>query len=122
MVPAIPPALKAADIARFAQRAGQVERAKPAVAYWCKMLLDLDDIALIFFLGYYWIVEQIIAKGLHQADDESKSYTMNIMDKLEAVSLESSQAETLTESFAFRPSLISKKTTPLQTKWLARRI
>ena len=32
----IPPALKAADIARFAQRAGQLEKARPAVAYWCQ--------------------------------------------------------------------------------------
>ncbi len=39
--------------------------------------------------GYYWIVEQILAKGLHQADDDSKSYTMNLMDKLELVSLKS---------------------------------
>ena len=36
MAVAIPPALKAADIVRFAQRAGQVEKAKPVVAYWCK--------------------------------------------------------------------------------------
>ena len=38
---AIPPALKAADIARFAQRAGQVEKAKPVVAYWCKIMFFL---------------------------------------------------------------------------------
>lgn len=36
MAAAIPPALKAADIARFAQRAGQLEKAEPVVAYWCK--------------------------------------------------------------------------------------
>ena len=35
--------------------------------------------------GNYWIVEQIISKGLHQADEESKSYTMQLMDKLEQV-------------------------------------
>lgn len=32
---AVPAALKSADIARFAQRAGQLEKAKPVVAYWC---------------------------------------------------------------------------------------
>ena len=36
MAVTIPSALKAADIARFAQRAGQVEKAKPVVTYWCK--------------------------------------------------------------------------------------
>lgn len=39
MTAAIPPALKAADIARFAQRAGQVEKAKPIVAYYCALSL-----------------------------------------------------------------------------------
>lgn len=37
----IPAALKSADIARFAQRAGQVEKAKPAIAYWCKHKLGI---------------------------------------------------------------------------------
>ena len=36
MAATIPPALKTADITRFAQRAGQLEKAKPVVAYWCK--------------------------------------------------------------------------------------
>ena len=67
MAAAIPPALKAADIARFAQRAGQVEKAKPVVAYWCN----------------YWVVEQILAKQLHKADADCMSYTMMLMDKLE---------------------------------------
>lgn len=30
-------------------------------------------------------MEQILSRGLHQADDESKSYTMHLMDKLEQV-------------------------------------
>lgn len=85
MAAAIPPALKAADIPRFAQRAGQVEKAKPVVAYWCKDMLQSNDQDLTLGEGNYYIVEQIIARGLHQADDESKSYTMNLMDKLEQV-------------------------------------
>lgn len=40
MASSIPTALKSADIARFAQRAGQVEKAKPAIAYWCKYKVD----------------------------------------------------------------------------------
>ncbi|MCJ1269394.1 hypothetical protein MMC22_009286 [Lobaria immixta] len=67
MAATIPAALKAADIARFAQRAGQLEKAKPIVAYWCN----------------YWIVNQILTRGLHNSDDESMTYTMHLMDKLE---------------------------------------
>lgn len=33
----IPASLKSADIGRFAIRAAQVERAKPVIAYWCKL-------------------------------------------------------------------------------------
>ncbi|KAL9603781.1 MAG: hypothetical protein Q9179_002072 [Wetmoreana sp. 5 TL-2023] len=33
----VPPALKSADIARFALRAAQVEKAKPSIAYWYLM-------------------------------------------------------------------------------------
>ncbi|MCJ1425774.1 hypothetical protein MMC29_003674 [Sticta canariensis] len=67
MAATIPTALKAADIARFALRAGQLEKAKPIVAYWCN----------------YWIVEQILTKELHRSDDESMNYTAHLMDKLE---------------------------------------
>lgn len=37
--------------------------------------------------GYYWIIDQIIAKGLHKSDNESMDYTTNLMDKLEQVGL-----------------------------------
>ena len=36
MATVVPNSLKSADITRFAIRAAQVEKAKPAVAYWCK--------------------------------------------------------------------------------------
>ncbi|KAL8799046.1 MAG: hypothetical protein Q9223_007745 [Gallowayella weberi] len=72
MATAIPAALKTADIARFAQRAGQVEKAKPSIAYWCN----------------YWIVNQLISKGLHNVDDECTRYTTDLMDKLERVHLD----------------------------------
>ncbi|KAJ9615485.1 hypothetical protein H2200_001560 [Cladophialophora chaetospira] len=55
MAAQIPAALKAADISRFAHRASQLEKAKPIIAYWCD----------------YWIVNQILSKGLHNADQES---------------------------------------------------
>ncbi|RVX74703.1 hypothetical protein B0A52_01830 [Exophiala mesophila] len=54
MAATIPTALKAADITRFAHRAAQLEQPKPIVAYWCE----------------YWIVNQILSKGLHNADQE----------------------------------------------------
>jgi hypothetical protein len=47
MAAVIPPALKAADIARFAQRAGQLEKAEPVVAYWCKNAKSAGVLELI---------------------------------------------------------------------------
>ena len=35
------------------------------------------------FAGEYWIVNQILSKGLHNADQESLIYTTTLMDKLE---------------------------------------
>lgn len=35
MANTVPASLKSADIARFAHRAAQLEKPKPAVAYWC---------------------------------------------------------------------------------------
>ncbi len=84
MAAAIPPALKAADIARFAQRAGQVEKAKPVVAYWCN----------------YWIVEQILAKQLHKADADCMSYTMTLMDKLEQTKSDFSHDDAIMDDLA----------------------
>ncbi|KAF6225326.1 hypothetical protein HO173_012811 [Letharia columbiana] len=84
MAATIPPALKAADIARFAQRAGQVEKAKPVVAYWCN----------------YWIVEQILAKKLHKADADCMSYTMTLMDKLEQTKSDFSDNDAIMDDMA----------------------
>ncbi|OOF90036.1 hypothetical protein ASPCADRAFT_212259 [Aspergillus carbonarius ITEM 5010] len=63
----IPASLRSADIGRYALRAAQLERAKPVVAYWCN----------------FWIVNQIIERGLHTSDDNVKSYTTDLVDKLE---------------------------------------
>lgn len=69
MAAQIPASLKEADIARFALRATQLASAKPVIAYWCN----------------YWIVQQILAKGLHSKDEESLNYTTTVMDQLEKV-------------------------------------
>ncbi|KAH7025394.1 Vta1 like-domain-containing protein [Macrophomina phaseolina] len=67
MTSKVPAGLKAADIARFAARAAQLEKFKPVISYWSE----------------YYIVNQIIAKGLHTADEECMQYTTALMDKLE---------------------------------------
>ncbi len=36
-------------------------------------------------LGEYWIVNQILSKGLHNADQDCLEYTTMLMDKLEKV-------------------------------------
>ncbi|MCJ1289717.1 hypothetical protein MMC34_001250 [Xylographa carneopallida] len=84
MVTVVPAALKSADITRFAIRAAQVEKAKPPIAYWCN----------------YWIVNQILAKGLHTSDDESTTYTMGLMDKLEQMKAEHSQDDAIVDDVA----------------------
>lgn len=35
--------------------------------------------------GEYWVVNQILSKGLHNGDNETLTYTMTLMDKLEKV-------------------------------------
>ncbi|KAI9835807.1 MAG: hypothetical protein M1837_003594 [Sclerophora amabilis] len=65
----VPSGLKSADISRFALRASQVEKVKPVIAYWCN----------------YYIVNQILSKGLHTGDADSTKYTTDMMDKLETM-------------------------------------
>lgn len=86
----IPSNLKSADISRFVLRAAQLEKAKPIIAYWCKSArhflsrnLTLTQIQIP--VGYFWVVKQIISKGLHNVDHESKNFTTGLMDKLEQV-------------------------------------
>lgn len=35
--------------------------------------------------GNFWIVNQIIGRGLHTSDDDVKQYTTDLVDKLEQV-------------------------------------
>lgn len=37
------------------------------------------------FSGNYWIVNQILAKHLHNSNDENMAYTVRVMDQLEKV-------------------------------------
>ncbi|KAL1992533.1 hypothetical protein VTN49DRAFT_4565 [Thermomyces lanuginosus] len=78
----IPNSLKSADIARFVTRAAQLERAKPVIAYWCN----------------YWVVDQVISKGLHNSDEEAMQFTTKLMDKLERFKSENSDNEAVTDN------------------------
>ncbi|KAH8700626.1 Vta1 like-domain-containing protein [Talaromyces proteolyticus] len=80
----IPDSLKAADVARFVSRAAQIERAKPVIAYWCN----------------YWVVNQIISKGLHNSDEESIQFTTDLMDKLEQFKTENPDNDAITDNVA----------------------
>lgn len=46
---------------------------------------SLDVMLLLTFSGEYWVVNQILAKQLHHADQEVMGYTLGLMDKLEQV-------------------------------------
>ncbi|KAL4887727.1 Vta1 like-domain-containing protein [Aspergillus karnatakaensis] len=84
MASSIPATLKSADIGRFAVRAAQLEKAKPIVAYWCN----------------FFIVNQIIEKGLHNVDDETKLYTTDLMEKLEQFKTENPENDAILDSMA----------------------
>lgn len=49
--------------------------------------LPRDDVKLIATVntGNFYIVNQIIERGLHTSDDEVKLYTTDLVDKLEQV-------------------------------------
>lgn len=88
----IPATIKSTELGRFATRAAQVEKAKPIIAYWCtynsltkEALDELADSNTLYPAGHFYIVNQIIEKGLHSIDDEVKRYTTNLVDKLEQV-------------------------------------
>ncbi|KAL4780457.1 Vta1 like-domain-containing protein [Aspergillus varians] len=80
----IPAALKSADVGRFAVRAAQLEKAKPIIAYWCN----------------FYIVNQIIERGLHTSDDEVKLYTTDLMEKLEQFQTENRDNDAIADSMA----------------------
>ncbi|KAL4916987.1 Vta1 like-domain-containing protein [Aspergillus aurantiobrunneus] len=80
----IPAALKSMDVGRFAVRAAQLDKAKPIIAYWCK----------------FYIVNQIIERGLHASDDEVKLYTTELMEKLEQFQSKNRDNDAITDSMA----------------------
>ncbi|KAF2675509.1 DUF605-domain-containing protein [Microthyrium microscopicum] len=84
MASSIPSALKTADITRFVLRANQLEKVKPAIAYWCTLL----------------VVETILSKGLEKSDEECMLFTASLMDKLEQSKTENEADEAIHDDAA----------------------
>ncbi|CAI7635388.1 unnamed protein product [Penicillium manginii] len=84
MAKIIPAELRSTDIGLFAMKAAQIEKTKPVIAYWCN----------------FYIVNQIIGRGLHNSNDEIKIYTSNLVDKLEQFKREHSGNEFVVDSVA----------------------
>ncbi|GAB7346623.1 hypothetical protein MBLNU459_g1761t1 [Dothideomycetes sp. NU459] len=84
MAASLPAALKIKEITPFATRAAQLEKYKPIVSYWCN----------------YYVIDQILAKGLHTTDDECMTYTTTLMDKLEQVKNEQAGNDAITDDVA----------------------
>ena len=97
-----PTKLRSADISRFAVRATQLEKAKPVITYWCTHSVHASGIGSLTTtsIGEYWILNQIISKGLANSDDECMQYSMALMDKLEKVRCQRSAR--LIEAHCFR--------------------
>jgi vacuolar protein sorting-associated protein VTA1 len=83
----LPPKLKTPEITRYVRRAAQLQEAKPVIAYWCKCTALVQTAISNLVSGNYWVVDQILSKGLHSSDAESMKYTTNLMDTLEQVIL-----------------------------------
>ncbi|KAI9680062.1 MAG: hypothetical protein M1817_005078 [Caeruleum heppii] len=84
MATSVPASLKSADVTRFAFRAGQVEKVKPVIAYWC----------------YYWMVNQIISKQLHKTDADAMDFTTTHMDKLEQIKADNATNDAILDDMA----------------------
>ncbi|KAI1202888.1 Vta1 like-domain-containing protein [Nemania serpens] len=80
----VPPQLKPAGITPFVVRAVQLESAKPVIAYWC----------------YYWVVQQILKKQLHNADEECLQFTTMVMDKLEQMKTDQADNDAILDDVA----------------------
>lgn len=62
---AVPASLKA--VAPYVQKGKEMEKLDPVVSYYC----------------YYHAIQLIISNGLHNVDEESKAYSMTMMDVVE---------------------------------------
>ncbi|KAL3958211.1 hypothetical protein ACCO45_006373 [Purpureocillium lilacinum] len=88
MAEPLPPALKIPEISRFINRANQLRAIKPAIAYWW------------FRAGEYHAVNQIVGKGLHQADDDSFNFTRTLLERLETTKAERADDDAIVDNDA----------------------
>ncbi|KAL1794633.1 hypothetical protein ACET3X_006449 [Alternaria dauci] len=79
MADAVPAKLRSLQLASFAKRAAQLEKFKPIITYWLR----------------FYIVQRIIASGLHSADQECTAYTTDLMEKLERAKAENPNEDAL---------------------------
>jgi vacuolar protein sorting-associated protein VTA1 len=84
MADAIPEVLKKPEISRFINRANQVRTFKPAIAYWCE----------------YHAVNQIVSKGLHNADDAAFDFTRALIERLETTKAEHATDDAVVDNAA----------------------
>ncbi|KAF1944090.1 DUF605-domain-containing protein [Clathrospora elynae] len=84
MADSVPAKLKSLQLASFAKRAAQLERFKPIITYWLR----------------FYIVQRIIAGGLHSADQECTAYTTDLMEKLEQAKADSPGESALLDDIA----------------------
>lgn len=82
--PTIPATLKKADLTRFINKAAQLESINPVIAYWCE----------------YWVVNNIIAKSLHNGDQATLDFTKVLMDKLELIKTENPDIDAISDDVA----------------------
>ncbi|OAL55739.1 DUF605-domain-containing protein [Pyrenochaeta sp. DS3sAY3a] len=84
MADTVPAKLKGLQLAPFAKRAAQLERFKPIITYWLR----------------FYIVQKIIAAGLHSADEECMAYTTSLMEKLEQAKADNPNEDALLDDAA----------------------
>ncbi|KAL6711885.1 hypothetical protein ACN47E_002928 [Coniothyrium glycines] len=84
MADQVPARLKSLQLASFAKRAAQLARFKPIITYWLR----------------FYMVQKIIAGGLHSADHECTAYTTDLMEKLEQAKAESPSEDALLDDVA----------------------
>lgn len=102
MASSLPAPLKVKEIVPFVTRAVQLEKFRPIISYWCTCRTVLTSLPITTDnnAGYYYIVDQILAKGLHTASDECMNYTTALMDKLEQFKTEQPGNDAITDDVA----------------------
>lgn len=80
----VPLGLKPAGITPFMVRAIQLESAKPVISYWC----------------YYWVVQKILEKQLHNSDADCLQFTSTTMDKLEQMKTDHADNDAILDDVA----------------------